>query len=57
MDGALDRASIDSSHRLWATDPSPFDGAQCHVFGLKEFYQLALPQSKKIEHALGMGLG
>jgi phosphatidate cytidylyltransferase len=24
--------------------------------GLKEFYQLALPQSKKIEHALGMGL-
>jgi phosphatidate cytidylyltransferase len=25
--------------------------------GLKEFYQLALPQSKKIEHALGMGLG
>jgi phosphatidate cytidylyltransferase len=25
--------------------------------GLKEFYQLALPQSKKIEHALGIGLG
>src|SRR4030042_4158097 len=25
--------------------------------GLKEFFQLALPQSKKIEHALGMGLG
>ena len=24
--------------------------------GLKEFYQLALPQSKQIEHALGMGL-
>jgi len=24
--------------------------------GLKEFYQLALPQSKKIENALGMGL-
>jgi phosphatidate cytidylyltransferase len=26
-------------------------------FGLKEFYQLALPQSKKIEQALGVGLG
>ena len=25
--------------------------------GLKEFYQLALPQSRKIEHAFGIGLG
>jgi phosphatidate cytidylyltransferase len=25
--------------------------------GLKEFYQLTLPHSKKVEHALGMGLG
>ena len=25
--------------------------------GLQEFYQLALPHSKKIEHVLGMGLG
>jgi phosphatidate cytidylyltransferase len=25
--------------------------------GMKEFYQLALPQSKKMEHALGIGLG
>ena len=51
------RPSVYPSHCLGTSYRSHPHGAPGHLLGLREFYNLALPQSKRIERFMGIGLG